>query len=223
MKLQYFDLVMINCTVPPPPAPVEVPQGGEPPAEEQEKKEEQNLSILEIWKILEDCKEKGLVKSIGVSNFSQQILLSMVPFVKYPPVVNEIESHPYNVHKNMIKTLKKLKMVMVASSPLLRGGAAQKQALGDKIDYMNEAVLKEISQKYAKTVPQVILNWQICRGVGVVQKTEKLDHLNDNFNITDFEILEEDLQRLEGLDKNGKVRAYQLKSTPVWRGEDPLC
>lgn len=86
----------------------------------------------------------------------------------------------------MLKTLKQLKMVLIASSPLLRGGAAQKQALGDKVDYMNEACLKELSNKYAKTVPQILLNWQICRGVAVVPKTEKLDHLNDNFNITDF-------------------------------------
>ena len=75
---------------------------------------------------------------------------------------------------------------MVASSPLLRGGSAQKQALGDKVDFMNEAIFKELTGKYAKTVPQIMLNWQICRKVGVIPKTEKLDHLSDNFNITDF-------------------------------------
>ena len=123
----------------------------------------------------------------------------------------------------MLSTLNKLKMVMVASSPLLRGGSAQKQALGDKVDFMNEAIFKELTGKYAKTVPQIMLNWQICRKVGVIPKTEKLDHLNDNFNITDFQILEEDVEKIESLDKNGKIKAYHLKNTPLWRGEDPLA
>ena len=43
---------------------------------------------MDVWKLLEDCKDKGLVKSLGVSNWTQQILLNMFPYVKYPPVVN---------------------------------------------------------------------------------------------------------------------------------------
>jgi diketogulonate reductase-like aldo/keto reductase len=91
---------------------------------------------------------------------------------------------------------KKLKMSMIAYCPLMRGGKDQKQPLGDKIDYMAEPILKEIAVKYAKTIPQIILNYQIIRGVAVVPKTEKLDHLNDNINITDFELLEEDVNEL---------------------------
>ena len=75
---------------------------------------------------------------------------------------------------------------MVAYSPLMRGGKDQKVPLGDKIDYMGEPTLKEIAVKYAKSIPQVILNYQICRGVAVIPKTEKADHLHDNFDITDF-------------------------------------
>ena len=47
--------------------------------------------------------------------------------------------------------------------------------------------------------------------------------MNDNFNITDFELLEEDVKELEKLDKGGKVKVYQLKNLPIWKGEDPLC
>lgn len=77
--------------------------------------------------------------------------------------------------------------------------------------------------KYAKSIPQVILNYQICRGVAVIPKTEKLDHLTENFNITDFELLDEDKNEFEKLDRGGKLRVYQLKNTPMWKGEDPLC
>ena len=116
--------------------------------------------------------------------------------MKIKPAVNQIESHPYLIQKNMYNLCKKLKIVMIAYSPLLRGGKDQKQPLGDKIDYAGDPVLKELSNKYAKSVAQVILNYQICRGVGVIPKTEKVDHLNDNFNITDFQLLEDDVKTL---------------------------
>ena len=56
--------------------------------------------------------------------------------MKYPPVVNQVESHPYLIQKNMHALCKKLQMTMVAYCPLMRGGKDQKQPLGDKIDYM---------------------------------------------------------------------------------------
>lgn len=62
-------------------------------------------------------------------------------------------------------------MVLIAYCPLLRGGKDQKQPLGDKVDYLAEPVLKELAGKYSKTIPQIILNWQICRGVAVIPKT----------------------------------------------------
>ena len=94
------------------------------------------------WKILEDCKDKGLVRNLGVANFTCQALIYLNPFVKYPPVVNQVESHPYLIQKNMHALCKKLKMAMVAYCPLMRGGKDQKQPLGDKIDYMVEPILK---------------------------------------------------------------------------------
>ncbi len=118
-----------------------------------------------------------------------QALLFLFPFVTVKPTVNQIESHPYLIQKNIVQVCKKMKVVPIAYCPLMRSGKDQKQPLGDKIDFMGEATLKELSVKYAKSIPQVILNYQICRGVAVVPKTEKLDHLNDNFNITDFQLL----------------------------------
>ena len=135
-----------------------------------------------------------MVRSIGLANFTSQAIMNLYPFVNQKPVVNQIESHPFLVQKNIVALCKKLKIALTAYCPLMRGGKDQKVLFGDKIDYMSDPSLKEIALKYAKTIPQCILNWQICRGVAVIPKTEKSDHLNDNFNITDFEILEEDIQ-----------------------------
>lgn len=171
---------------------------------------------------MEECKELGLCKSLGVSNFSQQSLLNLIPFVKHPPTVNQVESHCYLTRNKMHQFLKRFKIVMSAHCPLARGGKDQKAVLGDKVDIFGETVLKALSEKYSKTPAQLLLNYQIIRGVAVVPKTEKLDHLRDNFNVTDFELLEDDVQLLEALDQGGKVRVYQPKQLPQWKGLDPL-
>ncbi len=82
------------------------------------------------------------------------------------------------MQKNMVAVCKQLKMIVIAYCPLCRGGKDQKQLLGDKIDYQSDPILKDLSIKYAKTIPQIMLNFQICREVAVIPKTEKLDHLN---------------------------------------------
>ena len=97
---------------------------------------------MQGWKMLESCQEKGYCKSLGVANFTIQALLFLYPFVKIKPAVNQIESHPYLIQKNMYNLCKKLKIVMIAYCPLLRGGKDQKQPLGDKIDYASDATLK---------------------------------------------------------------------------------
>jgi alcohol dehydrogenase (NADP+) len=221
MKLEYFDLVMMNCPTSPPPPPPPEPVEGEPA--EEEKPERKRQSMMDGWKMLEACQEKSMCRSLGVANFTIQALVNLYPFTTIKPAVNQVESHPYLIQKNMYEFCKKVKMVMIAYCPLMRGGKDQKQPLGDKLDYQTDAALKELSIKYAKSIQQIILNYQICRGVGVIPKTEKVDHLNDNFNITDFQLLEEDVNTLEKLDKEGKAKVYQLKNLPLWRGEDPLC
>lgn len=112
-----------------------------------------------------------MVHSLGLANFTIQAIMFLYPFVTHKPVTNQVESHPFLVQRNMVDLCKKLRIAMFAYCPLMRGGKDQKVLLGDKIDYMADPTLKEIAQKYAKTIPQCILNWQICRGVGVTPKT----------------------------------------------------
>jgi len=112
--------------------------------------------------------------------------VNLIPFVRYPPTVNQVESHCYLTRNKMLHFLKRFMIVMSANCPLARGGKDQKTTLGDKVDVFGEATLKNLSEKYLKTPAQILLNYQISRGVAVVPKTEKLDHLRENFNVTDF-------------------------------------
>ncbi len=67
-----------------------------------------------------------------------------------------------------------MKIAVVAYAPLMRGGKDQKNPLGDKIDFMSEPILKEMSVKYSKKIHQLLLNYQLGRGIAVIPKTEKL-------------------------------------------------
>jgi diketogulonate reductase-like aldo/keto reductase len=74
----------------------------------------------------------------------------------------------------MYNFLKKYGIVMGAYCPLARGGRDQKVILGDKIDYQSDQTLKQLSEKYSKSIYQLMLNYQIVRGVFICPKTEKL-------------------------------------------------
>ena len=136
---------MMNCPTSPPPAPPA--EGGEgetnPDAGgDDDKPEIKRQSMKNGWKIMEACKEKGLCKSLGVSNFSVQAMLNLFPFVNVKPTVNQVESHPYLIQKNLYAVCKKMKVTLIAYCPLLRKGKDQKQVLGDKIDFLGDPVLK---------------------------------------------------------------------------------
>lgn len=120
---------------------------------------------------MEECKELGLCKSIGVANFSISTLINLIPFTRNIPVVNQVESHPWNPQVPMYNFLKKHGIVMGAYCPLARGGKDQKLILGDKIDYQSDQTLKQLGEKYSKSIYQMILNYQLMRGVWIAPKT----------------------------------------------------
>lgn len=89
LKMSYVDLLLLDFTCSPTSSPPPPAEGEDPPVS---KPAEQlnHLPLHEVWKQMEECKELGLCKSLGVSNFSQQALLNLVPFVKHPPCVNQV-------------------------------------------------------------------------------------------------------------------------------------
>lgn len=126
----------------------------------------------------------------------------MLSYAEIKPAVNQIETHPYNTNERLIAFCKQNDIQIIAYAPLCRGGANVKNSLGRIIDAFNEPILKKIGDKYGKTVGQVILNWNLCRNVAIIPKTEKVERLKENFESDSFQLNEEEVKEISGLNQN---------------------
>ncbi|MBY8910268.1 aldo/keto reductase [Salinicoccus roseus] len=146
---------------------------------------------VEAWQALIDAQKFGLIKTIGVSNFLAEHLERLIEETGVTPATNQIERHPYFNNKELVETNKKHGILTEAWSPF-----------GRKInDVLENPVIKEIADKYAKSPAQVIIRWNVQNGVLVIPKSDSKAHQWENLDVYGFELTEEDLEAIDGLDK----------------------
>lgn len=143
------------------------------------------------WRAMEEAYEAGKLKAIGVSNFYPHVLTNFCETVKVRPMVNQVELHPYFTQEDALETMKYYDVVPEAWAPL--GG-------GRYNPFENE-MLKEIAAKHNKSVGQVILRWNVQRGVVVIPKSTHKERIIENVNIWDFALSEDEMKQISSLDQ----------------------
>lgn len=151
--------------------------------------------LLEIWDAMVDQYRSGRVRAVGVSNCREWHLKRIIEFNSICPMVNQIELHPLNTKKELISYCKKAGIQVEAYSPLLVM----------KRDLMDSICLKKLSAKYNKTVPQIILRWDIQQQVVPIPKSANPKRLKENIDLFDFSLTEEDMLSIDALNKNFRV------------------
>lgn len=149
--------------------------------------------ITETWKAMEDLYNEGKIKNIGVSNFHVHHLESLLQEASIKPVINQIECHPYLTQKELRAYLEAQKIVAQSWSPLMNG-----QILEDE-------VVKEIANELGKTPAQVIIRWNIDENIVVIPKSVTPSRIEENLNVFDFELSEDQLSRLNALNKDERI------------------
>lgn len=163
----------------------------------------------ETWPAMEECVEKGICKSIGVSNFTPSQLEKLCETAKIKPVVNQVESHPLLPQNKTLAVCKKYGVIMTAYSPF--GGSLQPQrdkslaASSTRQNLWNNDVIKGLAEKYGKTVPQILLKFHVQRGVAAVPKSVTADRIKENLNLWDFEFTPEDMDQLAKLETGERM------------------
>ena len=152
---------------------------------------------VEAWKALVDAQKYGLIKSIGVSNFMPDHLDDIIEATGVTPATNQIEIHPYFNNSELIKENDKRGVLSEAWSPLGR----------EINDVLTNNTIKEIAEKYNRSTAQVIINWLNQKHVFPVVKASQYTHQQDNFNYLDFKLSNEDIAKIDALDKgeDGRV------------------
>ncbi|XP_049352495.1 NADP-dependent D-sorbitol-6-phosphate dehydrogenase [Solanum verrucosum] len=158
------------------------------------------ISLETTWHGMENLVSLGLVRSIGISNYDIFLTRDCLAYSKVKPAVNQIETHPYFQRESLVKFCQKHDICVTAHTPL--GGAAANTEWFGSVSCLEDPALKGLAEKYKKTVAQVILRWGIQRNTVVIPKSSKLERLQENFNVLDFELTKEDMDLVKSLDRN---------------------
>lgn len=142
------------------------------------------------YRAMLEAKREGKIKSIGISNFRPDRLVDLCMNQEDKPVVNQIEINPFDQNYEEERVMRKYGVHPEAWAPFAEG----------KNDIFHNEILSEIGKKYNKSVAQVILRWLVQRGIIVLTKSTNIDRIKENFNIFDFELSKEDMEKIKKLD-----------------------
>ena len=166
------------------------------------------------WRDCEKAVEQGKVRAIGLSNFESERLEEVCEAAVVKPAVLQVECHPYFQQNALKKRLAPYGTVIEAWYPIGHGDA----------DLIGEPVFTELAQKYGKSNVQIILRWHIQEGTVIFPKSTNPQHIRENFDIFDFELTEEEMERIRAVDKNVRFFAVPLEQQEIqfasWAPED---
>lgn len=152
--------------------------------------------FAKTWKVMEEIYRSGKARAIGVSNFLEHHLEELFPAADIMPMVNQVECHPYLVQQPLINLCRSNNIIFEAWSPIMRG----------KVNDI--PLFIGLAQKYNKTPVQIVLRWDLQKGIVTIPKSVHQERIISNAEIFDFELSAEDMSRLDGLDKNERFGAH---------------
>lgn len=179
LGLDYLDLYLIHW-----------------PANERQFGKKASKLNQETWRAMEKLYEEGRIKAIGVSNFMPHHIERLMDKATVKPAVNQIEFHPGLLQKECVEFCKEQEITVEAWSPLGRG------------ELIFDELLMGLAEKYGSTVAQLIIRWVMQHDIVPLVKSTKQTRIEENFQVFDFEISSEDMQRID-----------EMK--PVRMGPDP--
>lgn len=143
------------------------------------------------YRAMEEAYKEGKIKAIGVSNFYPDRFIDLAEFVNIKPAVNQVETHVFNQQVKPQEIMQQYGTQIESWGPFAEG----------KNDFFTNETLKNIGDKYAKSVAQVALRFLIQRGVVVVPKSVNRERMKENIEIFDFELNQDEMAAISKLDK----------------------
>jgi len=163
-----------------------------------------DIALAETLDALNDVRDRGLARNIGISNFTAALIGKAVDESRAPLVTNQVEYHPYLNQQPVKETLDQYNMALTAYCPLARGGV------------FKDATLQRIGQAHGKHAGQVALRWLLQQeGVIAIPRSTNPDHVDSNFDVFDFELDAEQMADITALQHEGG-RLISPSFAPAW-------
>lgn len=164
----------------------------------------------DAWRAMEALYQEGKIRAIGVSNFDGARLADLCLNSSIAPMVNQVELHPFYQQPGALQSMKEYQVQPEGWAPLCEG---------QKLIFQNK-VFGRIGKKYGKTAAQVILRWNVQRGVVVIPGSSVKEHIRENMDIWDFQLSDADMKAIEQFDqKSSEIVDFHTACTAKWLNE----
>jgi diketogulonate reductase-like aldo/keto reductase len=172
----------------------------------------EKIPLRETWEAMQGLVKEGLVKAIGVSNFTVPMLIDLLSYAEISPAVNQIELHPYLQQTRLVEFCHYRGIAVTAYSPLGRPGYPD---MSERV--LEDPVILKIARAYGKTPAQVALRWGVQRRTIVIPKSTHPKRIKENIDVFDFELSENEMRTVAGLERGLRlVDPYKWGKVPYF-------
>lgn len=192
LGLAYLDLYLVHW-------PIALQKGVWIPRKPEHFIPPEALSLEETWQAMESLVDSGLVRHIGVSNFSLPKLQKLGEY-RIPPQVNQIELHPYLQQKPMLEYCRQAGIHLTAYAPLGSGDRPKPLKKKNEPVLLTDPVIRQIAANHQATPAQILLGWGIQRGTAVLAKSVNPARLKENLEAIDIRLSSAEMERIGELD-----------------------
>jgi len=156
------------------------------------------ISLRETLQAMKYLSDQGMVKNIGVSNFSVYQLNVALKITPVPITVNQVEFHPWLNQKELLEVCDQNDVVLEASAPLAR------------TEVLKDETIVELADKYDKSPAQIVLKWELQKGIVPLPKSRSKAHIEENLELFDWELKAEDVKKIDNIDHEKRVYMITL-------------
>jgi len=160
------------------------------------------VPIIETWEAMLEAKKQGLVKHLGVSNFSVAKLKDLMDKTDDQPEMNQVELHPFLQQDELLSFCHKNDIHLTAYSPLGSGDRSAQMKADDEPSLLDNAVIKDIASKHKATAAQVLIAFHLHRHTAVIPKSTNPDRIKENLKSENLRLDDEDMNKIKALDKH---------------------
>ena len=160
------------------------------------------VPLAETWQAMEELVHAGMVKQIGVCNFTSGLLIDLMGYSAIKPAMLQIESHPYLTQEGLIRFARDLGLGITAFSPLGALSYVSLDMARDEETVLTAEPVVAAAERHGKTPAQIVLRWGVQRGTAIVPKTSKVERLRENLDLFSFELNAEEMDAISNLNQN---------------------
>lgn len=207
LQLDYLDLYLIHW-------PVAFKPGVSFPESDDDFLSLEEVPLEETWNAMIEAKKLGLVKHIGVSNFSEKKLNQLMAASTEKPEMNQVELHPFLQQPQLLEFCHDNNIHLTAFSPLGSSDRAQEMKAEDEPSLLENETINKIADKHGVHPAQVLIKWAVQRGTAVIPKSTSEDHIVSNLESEELTLDDDDLKEISKLDRHFRYVNGEFFVTP---------